>query len=282
MLRLLVTPPASGGWNMALDAALLGGVESGAPPVIRFFAWERPTVSLGYAQPPARAVDAEAVAAQAWGLARRPTGGRAVLHWEELTYAVAFSPKDRMQAALFGSDMMMTYRVIAECLVAGLGRVGLGAVLSRSKAGGRLSPTAAGAAPCFASAGRHEVLVASRKLVGSAQRRTAHGVLQHGSVLMGPAHLAIADVLPLDASGRKRARLMLERATISAHEALGRSVTFAEMAGALALGFEGRLGVRLAERELTEAERAAATAGAAARTLESGELVEMACGRTDE
>ncbi|HEX9617401.1 MAG TPA: hypothetical protein VGA03_08280, partial [Anaerolineales bacterium] len=86
--RLIHTPPAPGAWNMAVDEAILEAVGRGqADPTLRLYAWSPPCLSLGYAQPSSD-VDLPQLHALGWDLVRRPTGGRAILHTDELTYAV--------------------------------------------------------------------------------------------------------------------------------------------------------------------------------------------------
>src|SRR5512136_792088 len=86
--RLLKTPPAHGAWNMAVDEAILKGMEcTWSVPTLRLYAWEPACLSLGYAQPVAD-VDKPRLQARGWELVRRLTGGRAVLHTDELTYSV--------------------------------------------------------------------------------------------------------------------------------------------------------------------------------------------------
>ena len=86
--RLLLSPAADGALNMAVDEAILLAVAEGAsPPTLRFFDWTPPCLSLGYSQPAAE-VDRSQLARLGYGLVRRPTGGRAILHTDELTYSV--------------------------------------------------------------------------------------------------------------------------------------------------------------------------------------------------
>src|SRR4030065_446734 len=86
--RLIQTIPAPGAWNMAVDEAILVAAGSGAvPPTLRLYAWDPPCLSLGYAQPYAD-VDVPRLFERGWQVVRRPTGGRAILHTDELTYSV--------------------------------------------------------------------------------------------------------------------------------------------------------------------------------------------------
>lgn len=155
---------------MAEDVRLLEAVGHGAPPVLRFYAWSRPTVSLGYAQDAATAVDAPAAQRLGVDQVRRPTGGRAVVHDDELTYSVV------LPAAMVPADVRASYALLAEGLVAGLRAVG---VAARCHDGAELPGHSA---LCFVAPSWHEITLDGRKLVGSAQCRRAGAVLQHGSI----------------------------------------------------------------------------------------------------
>ena len=148
--RLLVTEPTDGATNMAVDEALWRGRQAGAsPPTVRFFAWEPPTVSLGYGQPLARDVDVEACRRFGVGLVRRSTGGSAVYHdgpERELTYSVIASNDDLG----IGSDLLHTYRWIALALQRGLRALGAPVELGGLARAEGLSP-----AFCFARMGRY-------------------------------------------------------------------------------------------------------------------------------
>ncbi len=202
-LRVIRDGALSGDENMARDAGLLARRRDGDGPVLRLYRWSPPAVSYGYHQQPGD-FDADAVAARGWGLVRRPTGGRAILHSDELTYAVVGPP----HGDLFGDTLHSAYAAINEALLRFLRDLGLTPDVS----GGESLSEARGAV-CFASAGQHELTVGGRKLVGSAQRRTADGFLQHGSILTGPGH---ADLL---------ACLAGERDTPAARAALAGAVT---------------------------------------------------------
>lgn len=178
-LRIILDGARDGAANMARDAALLEEHRPGDQPVLRLYRWRPYAVSYGYHQSPDD-FDAAAIAAAGHGLVRRPTGGRAILHAEELTYAVVGTSP----SPLFGDTLHGTYMRINEALLLFLADLGLPAEVS----GGESRADARGLA-CFKSAGRHEINVRGRKLVGSAQRRRGDVFLQHGSILAGPAHL---------------------------------------------------------------------------------------------
>ena len=257
--RFLNTGFLDGPMNMSIDRALLEGVELGtSPPTVRVFGWTPPTVSAGHSQDVARELDMEACARAGVGVVRRPTGGRAVLHAGELTYSVVGPSREPP----LGASIMETYLAIARALVAGLRE--LGAECELERAGSETRVRGEGASPpCFAGAGRFEVVVEGRKLVGSAQRRVGNAVLQHGSLLIDGSHAGLVDLLRIASAERCRSiRLSLERKTTDLTSILGRPVEFAEVAAAVAFGFEFAWGTKLvpgglSRRETEEAVRLA-------------------------
>lgn len=175
---LIIEPvPLAGPENMRRDEALLDRVEQSPAAVtwVRFYRWDFPTVSLGRHQKAEEAVDLHYCRTRSIPVVRRPTGGRAVLHGDELTYAVVSNDFSR-----FPADITGTYLVIARALQAGLA---MGGVRAEINPGARsVTPGTALENPCFASVSRHELTIQGRKVAGSAQRRSRRGFLQHGSV----------------------------------------------------------------------------------------------------
>lgn len=236
---------------MAVDEAILVAVNAGAaPPTVRVYGWSPPTVSTGYAQDIGRELDIDECRRRGFGIVVRPTGGRAVLHAGELTYSViGLSGEPPL-----GATIMETYLAIAQGLVAAVSLLGVTADLAQVATGSRERSDGA-SPPCFASAGRFEVVVAGRKLIGSAQRRVGRAVLQHGSLLLDRTHEALADVQRVaDERQREVFRRALASKTTNLADALGRPVAFAEIATAIRTGFETAWGFELAEGPLTERE----------------------------
>ncbi len=184
--------PRPGAWHMDLDERLFQEAEWGREvlPVLRFYRWAPPCLSLGRHQDPEAAADADFCRARGIDVVRRPTGGLAVLHDDEVTYAVV-APLDR--PPFQGLNLQETYAKIAGALVEGLRSLGLPAELSRRKG----SPAPLTSAPCFQVPTENEILVHGRKVVGSAQRRGARAFLQHGAV-----PLSLDYRLLLQATGR--------------------------------------------------------------------------------
>src|SRR5436309_13644567 len=176
--ELIIDGTLDGAANMAVDAALLGEVERfpGARTVVRFYGWRRPTISLGRNQKVENAVDVDYCRANGIDIVHRPTGGRAVLHDDELTYAVISN-----DSSCFGDTIYGNYKRVSEALCLGYQNLGIPAVLAPDTR----KPDDwenEGDPPCFVSPSRYELMVNGRKVVGSAQRRVRSSFLQHGSM----------------------------------------------------------------------------------------------------
>ena len=157
---------------MARDHALAELATRGEG-VLRFYAWDRPTISFGRNEPARRLYDPAAVACSGYGLVRRPTGGGTVLHDAELTYAVVIPDR-----SLGGARR--AYSLIGASLAEGLIEMGVPAEAITDAP--PATPRSAG--PCFADSAPGEVVSGGRKLVGSAQARIGGALLQHGSILL--------------------------------------------------------------------------------------------------
>lgn len=198
--HLRLDGPASGARNMALDHALAETLEPGQA-VLRLYEWMEPTVSLGRNEPararwgPGRPSGAEAPAT---AFVRRPTGGRAVLHRGELTYAAVLPDR------AFGGPRA-AYVALSEALVQGLRSLGVDAALA---VGGSVLRPDAG--PCFDQPSPGEVVAGGGKLVGSAQARLGGALLQHGAILIEEDQGALGS-----SSAARPLRSILETATVS-------------------------------------------------------------------
>lgn len=249
--RFLDTGPAGGAFNMAVDEALLEEAAQGEP-VLRIFGWQPPAVSFGYGQQPWREVDLDQCRAAGIEVVRRLTGGRAVLHWEELTYS-AICREDDPQC---GGPISHTYRRIGEALVEGLKLFGVEAALERARHRA-LCPRERGVSePCFASLARWEVKCGGRKLIGSAQRRVRGAILQHGSLLTGPQHRRLLELLPPGgAVGRAASARRLVEGSTCLQDWVSGPVDLGRLARCLAEGFGRCLGVEMRPGVLSPAER---------------------------
>jgi lipoate-protein ligase A len=176
--RLIIDGPLAGANNMAIDARFLDEVDAAESPrtVIRFYSWSTPTISLGRNQHVERAVDVDYCRSTGIDIVHRPTGGRAVLHDDELTYAVISN-----DTASFGDTIYGNYKRVSEALCLGYNRLGVPAILAPDTRKPSLVDKDADP-PCFLSTSRYELMVEGRKIVGSAQRRVRRSFLQHGSM----------------------------------------------------------------------------------------------------
>lgn len=232
---------------MALDEAILDAVQEGqASPTLRLYAWDPPCLSIGYAQS-VQDVDQSAINALGWDWVRRPTGGKAILHTDEITYSIA-APANH---ALFANGVLPSYERISLGLIAGLEQLGV-----RPELPVKESPLPQTSNPvCFQNPGAFEITVDGRKLVGSAQSRRAGGVLQHGSIPISGDLGRICLALQYPSEGaRERARLEVGDHAITIERVLDRKLSWDEIAQHLVAGFEGALEIRFSIQELTGAE----------------------------
>lgn len=192
-------PDLPGEEQMRRDREMAEQCAADGLPRLRLYTWKPWCLSLGHTQR-VEEVDADAVARLGYDIVRRPTGGRAVLHAEELTYAVAMPTGER--------GVHETYGAITETIRAGLERLGARDLdFARSQPDFREHYTTLDSASCFSASALKELTWHGRKLLGSAQRRYGSVLLQHGSLLLDDAHLAIIDLLHPDISDERREAL---------------------------------------------------------------------------
>ncbi|MGZ8391749.1 MAG: lipoate--protein ligase family protein [Gemmatimonadales bacterium] len=161
------------GWaNMAIDHALLERAQHHGESWLRLYQWAPHCLSFGRHEPATRRYDSRRIKGLGLDTVRRPTGGRAVWHAEELTYSVA------TQSAPFGS-LPAAYLEIHDMLVAALRGLGVRASLASP-----IQTPALDAGACFSQPAGGEIMIGGRKIVGSAQFRQGHALLQHGSILL--------------------------------------------------------------------------------------------------
>lgn len=238
---------------MAVDEALLESVIEGHPPCLRLYAWEPPAVSLGYFQALDENIDEDEIKRRGFGLVRRPTGGRAILHKDEITYSVVVRQSDIEG----GESLMGSYRTISRGIEQGLRVLGVGAELAdHSGKDGQESrhslPTV-----CFGQSARVDMVAAGRKIVGSAQTRRKGAILQHGSIPISidvTEHIA---VMPggIDGTAAVEAGAqMLQEAACGLADILGHRPTFDQLVENISHGFAEALGITLQITEPTQVE----------------------------
>lgn len=223
---------AGGALNMATDCAIFEAVASGRqPPTLRLYSWQPMCLSLGYGQR-IRDVDRRRLRAKGWGLVRRPTGGKAILHGDELTYSLCL-PLDHPLAA---GNLVDSYRRIGAGLAAGLrGLAGLDETLA-SEARPQRAYSDSGPV-CFEMPSHYEITVASRKLVGSAQMRRKAGLLQHGAIPICGDVGRICDVLTFASETEREAQRQRVRArAVTLAALMGSAPNWSDVAAAIAKG----------------------------------------------
>ena len=247
--RLILTPPARGAWNMAVDEAILEHAQAGrgaSLPTLRLYAWTPACLSLGYAQPFAD-VDTARLKQRGWEVVRRITGGRAILHTDELTYSVIV-PNDEPRVA---GTVLESYNRLAQALLLAVKKLELPVEMKEGKTNGDSTSNPV----CFEVPSTYEITVDGKKLIGSAQARRKEGVLQHGSLpLTGDlARICQALVFENESAREDASKRLLNRAT-TVGSALGREVAWETAAQAFVHAFEAALGLSLKAGELSESE----------------------------
>lgn len=246
--RLLLTEPALGPWNMAVDEAILEATTRGeVPPTLRLYGWTPPCLSLGYSQPFSD-VDQARLQDRGWEVVRRVTGGRAILHTDELTYSVC-GPES--EPALSG-DIVTSYKRLSTGILAVLEVLGLDVQALPHET----SPSGAQTEPvCFEIPSNYEITVNGKKLVGSAQSRRKGGVLQHGTLPLSGDLTRIVQALtfPDEASREKAGQRLLERAT-TVQSGLGKEINWKQAVESFREHFSLPLNLTLQQQELTTSE----------------------------
>ena len=255
--RLIKTPPAHGTSNMAVDEAVLEAVgKDTVPPTLRLYAWEPPCLSLGYAQPAAD-VSLEELTYRGWELVRRPTGGRAILHTDELTYSV-IGPLAEPNLA---GGILESYSNLSRALLSALHMLGIPAEAQERSAGPDANAIERGVEKnnnpvCFEIPSNYEITADGKKLVGSAQARRKQGVLQHGSLPLCGDLTRVVQVLKfLDDREQEDAARRLSNRAITAEGALGYSISWETAADSFVSAFRDTLNLELQLSDLTTGEQ---------------------------
>jgi lipoate-protein ligase A len=243
--RLILDGNLPGAVNMARDVAVLEAVSEGeSPPALRFYGWNPPCLTLGRHQG-VEAANLEFCRTHGIDVVRRPTGGRALLHHHELTYAV-IAP---LGTGSLPHALQEAYRAICGALVAAVRELGANAELTRGEANLQL-PGPRSTAPCFEAPAGGEVVVGGRKLIGSAMRAHAGTILQHGAILID-----WDNELQTGAMGLSNDSDLRHQVTTLARE-LNRQPPRQELEITVVEAFSTELGLTLAKVTLTEGEEA--------------------------
>ncbi len=235
--RLLLNPALPGFRQMAIDEALYRLAAPDQAPVVRFYTWQNPTLSLGFFQDYKKVVCESFIVHNNIDVVRRITGGRAVLHHDELTYAIAAPLSSRFE----NQSLQETYRLIAEALNLGLLEMGF----DQSSIFNGTQPAHEGRLPqCFVTVSKYEISKETRKMIGSAQKRSRDRFIQHGSILLDfDPYLQNGCVNHPDPEIEKRVAPL--------NRLLGRKLSFPETASCFRKGFERFFDVALEDSALT-------------------------------
>lgn len=214
--------------NMKIDYdRTIALAEGNAKPMFRLYAWKPWCVSLGYNQSD-KDIDNALLRSRGLDLVRRPTGGRAVLHADELTYSVVLKLSEE-------KNVHNVYRDVHLLLINGLNKLGIKLGFEKAQVDlGKFYKSSEMSVSCFASSARYEIEHEGRKIVGSAQRLFGDTLLQHGSILLDSGHERLAEVIKTNDDNKRRLlkKYMLSHsATIS--EAAGRKITYSECVDAI-------------------------------------------------
>lgn len=252
--RYIDSGNCSPAYNMALDEALLDWHSKGLiPPTIRFYGWNRATLSIGYFQKVEKEINLEVVKAKSLGFVRRPTGGRGVLHDRELTYSVIVSedypdmPKTVTEA----------YRVISEGILEGFKMLGLDAYFSVPKTEeDRDSLKNPRSAVCFDAPSWYELVVEGRKVAGSAQTRQKGVILQHGSILLDIDEDLLFSLFKYSSERvKEKMQINFKNKAVAINSLRETPVTIEEAKEAFRKGFEKGLQIELVPYVLTDEEQ---------------------------
>jgi len=249
--RLIITPPRNGAWNMAVDQALLESIGNGnSLPALRLYAWSPPCISLGHAQPISD-VDMEKLGSIGWNIVRRITGGRAILHTDELTYSV-IGPHDEPRLT---GGVLESYLRLSRALLNTVDRLGIEAqALEKHR---DINADQHNQEPiCFKVPSNYEITVHGKKLIGSAQARKKMGILQHGTLPLYGDLTRILEVLHVQSGNKDEIELrqrILDRAT-TVESTVGRRISWDEVAKQFIQAFEETLNLSFIESEPTEEE----------------------------
>jgi lipoate-protein ligase A len=235
----------TGRFNMDYDLELVKRCAEGNISFIRFYRWKPYAISLGYNQSKfisGHKIDEQRCAEDGIDVVQRPTGGRAVLHSQELTYSVVLK-SDKTVSEL--------YKYISLALLNGLRLIDNSNELLKELSFTKETPDLLKLAKtgmynlCFNTSIKNEINFRGKKLVGSAQRKFGDIVLQHGSVLTGEHHKNIVNYLAIDERVKDRLRKEIEEKTVCLNEITEKEITYEEVSDALIKGFEQTFEINL-------------------------------------
>ncbi len=234
----------NGKFNMDFDLEL---AKSSPPnPVLRLYRWKPYCISLG-ANQKIDEVDISKALEDNIDVVKRPTGGRAILHSQELTYSVVFPLELNYSAKSIYNEINLALReglILYDPLLAGL-------ELEHDQINFKNFYKEDKSAICFAVSAKSEINYDNRKLVGSAQRKIDKVVLQHGSILCGDFHLNITDYLNVDNKRKKEIQNEIAETTIDLKSILKSEINYEHLSECLIQGFKKHFNADVNVKEFT-------------------------------
>ena len=224
---------------MAVDDYMFQSLGEEPTTYLRFYLWNKPTVSIGYSQKAEKVVDLDFCRKRGIEIVRRITGGKLVLHHKEVTYTVCSSDTD-----IFSQKLMDSYKLISEALNRGLQRMEIESQLAKETP----SEYVRGALPCFSHPARNEIEVDGKKIIGSAQKRKGKKFIQHGSIPLEKEEGLLKSVSFLYQKGSSVKMTSLT-------EELGKRVDFDWAVEHLISGMSDYFGVRLIPKVFSETDK---------------------------
>ena len=237
-----------GASNMAADCAILEAVAAGSQqPTLRLYGWDPFCLSLGYGQRQSD-VDMPSLLARGWQVVRRPTGGKAILHGDELTYSLCLP----LNHPLAAGNVIDSYRQISRGLSRAMQQLGLPVRTEKQtkrQHNRNLGPV------CFEAPSHYEITINRRKLIGSAQMRRKSAILQHGTIPLAGDVARICDVLSFESEeAREQQRQQVRLRALALSDVMDKPPTWELVADALEYGFRCAFDLELHEAALTKDE----------------------------
>ena len=245
--RLIRDKKYDGYTNMAKDEAISIACGDGkSPATLRFYEWKLPTISIGYSQKVESDINLQYCKSTGIGIVKRPTGGRAVLHENELTFSINTS----IENPLFPNNILKSHKKISEALLLGIHKLGVDAKLQyKSKKQINRDPV------CFSASSIYELMVDGKKIVGCAQRRFRNSFLEHGSIPLKLDRLKLASIFRNGFSlSEKRLESFHFENMAGLNELGAGSFTHDRLTENIIEGFEQYFGIIFREEALTDYE----------------------------
>lgn len=245
MFRCIDTKVNDAYFNMAVDECLLESVSQGlSSPVLRFYGWNPPGLSLGYFQKVNSSVNVNFCKENNVSIVRRLTGGRTVLHSDEITYSIIIPESHELASGSITSS----YKNISVGILEGLKKAGVPAEISLG------SSKESRSSACFEATSKYEIVINGKKIVGSAQTRKKGCLLQHGSIVISLDLEFFSKMLCLNESQRSLFLNGFREKASDIQTQTGVKYERGVLIDGLKYGFENFTNIELVDDELSQSE----------------------------